>query len=273
MRPLTKKTIIKNQIDQTIATPHIINQMIDSMGSYCAMCEKHIASFESLHHKVLGKLDQNILVTDIDNLLLTCNDCNVHRIQDSMNTQSAMNMLWPDIDNSFSINSSSPVKYVKRQIRYIVEDNGKTVSDQNKEVVLIEANEQPDDELKHKTQNTIDYFKLNTSHYIAEENTIKVPIEHELAMADHRLIERNKAWSAADNASERLKAVRSITDLPVVMASFHQEITRTAQAKGNWSIWMTVFSQHFPDEKDLLEKLFIKDSVEHFNGTRCEQIT
>lgn len=272
MRPLIRRTNLSKQVGGVVTNSHAISYIVDSMGAYCAICEKPIASYESLHHRVLGKLDQDVPEKEINDLLLTCGDCNIHRSNDTMNSQSTLDMLWPDLDSSFSLHPSSPIRYVKKQVRYIVEDNGNDVSDQNSEMVIIEVNEQANSELQRKAQNTINYFKLNTPYYIASENVIKVPLEYKLSMSDHRLLERNEAWLAAQNASERLKVVRAVTNVPEILKSLNREITRTLKAKGNWSVWLTVFSQNFSDEKDLLEKLFIRDGDEHFNGTCYERM-
>ncbi len=281
MRPLNK---INSAFVTTIGTTDSLSftlHLIDNVGSYCMLCEKSIAAHEVIHHRLFAEMPESITQNDLNHALIVCSECHSYRDEIQLNAENIDKYLWPDLDSSFSINTQSPIIYSKKKVRYIVESSTGTVSDDVRDMVIVEPNSAAENLLQSKAQNTIDLYKLNTRHHIAEENIIRIPLEDELVLTDHRIRERNFAWDAAENAANRLLAVLdNVKNQPKILDIFHKQITMTAQAKGNWSVWMTVFWNKFKDS-ELLRKIFIEPRndekpelgiIKHFNGTHVERI-
>lgn len=279
MRPFNKAfpALWENFHHEVAIEPYKIRTaLIDSMGSYCSFCEKSIAGYEIVHHS-LSKYREDIYRDDWNHLFLTCGDCDQNRKKELLSVDESDQYLWPDRDITFSLNSASPIIYNKQKVRYIVEDKDNIISEEEKDIVLINANPEAGQELYFKAQNTINLFQLNTAYHDAKTNTLRISLSDELQLIDHRLKERNIAWQFAESAVNRLTSILRFSEINMkseILQIFHNQITRTTQAKGNWSIWMTVFWQAFKD-KILLEELFIGNISTkrgHFNGTYKEKI-
>lgn len=255
--------------------------LIDYLGEYCSYCEKKLGCKEVEHHRLFKEWRTPLKKKDWDYLLLICGDCRLHLSQHTLEEEAHNQYLWPDRDLSFCLHDKSPLKYSKETIRYVVTNGEKTLSEEQRDMVLVKSNPQADSTLAEKAQRTIDLFQLNTPFYDAKSNQITIHQLDELQVIDHRVTERNLAWEEAEAAVKRLKSLGELSEMKTLHGLwdvFHQQISLTAVAKGNWSVWMTVFWQTFQD-RDLLTKLFIQRREEgedepfvHFLGTHQSRI-
>jgi len=97
------------------------------------------------------------------------------------------------------------------------------------------------DELRTLALNTIDLTGLD-----------KTPLNDPKA-SDRRLINRRETWDIAERSKQHLQCC----DTP----HMRTQIVFTAQAKGYWSVWMTVFK----DDADMLQRF-----IQAFTGT-CKE--
>lgn len=85
-----------------------------------------------------------------------------------------------------------------------------------------------------------------------------VPTQHDPQVKDRRWNNRREAWDMAERARSRLAAHDT--------ERMREQIVETAQAKGYWSIWMTVFADD-PDMRRRLIAAFLGTATTCFDDT------
>lgn len=279
MRPIKKVTPDdwhKLNPDDVLQHRDVQFALIDHIGAYCSYCEKVLGSREVEHYRLSKEWKTPLFKKDWEHMLLICGDCRNHKTKEVLSQQEHDEHLWPDLHPSFHLNNSSPINYEKRKVTHTIMNGDDVASKEEKEMVVALSN--PNSEYAKKAQNTIDLFQLNTPFYDHKKSKITTNVGIEALVLDHRMEERNLAWQEAEAAIDRIKNVQELMEeekLESMLDLFHQQISLTAVAKGNWSIWMTVFWKEFQDP-ELLHKLFIERSGAngrvHFLGTHHQSI-
>jgi hypothetical protein len=259
-----------------IKREHVQTGLIDTLGNYCSYCEMPLGGYEVEHHKHAKTWKENVKLDEWRHLLLICKDCREHIEKETLSEEEMVDMLWPDEHTTFALHDKSPFKYEQRDVRYLVLDGDNVHTDKQKKLVFIVANPMAGEETYRKARNTINHFQLNMNRNYHNEgsNTLVLPMHHEEQRIDSRVFERTTAWNEAEAAINRMKQMDDHPDIgkyPEIKEMLLDQISATAFHKGNWSIWMTVFNNRFPDNHNLLHRLFIKDE-RYFKGIHLENL-
>ncbi len=283
MRPLKRKTLKK--FEEKLSVPDIRRfmqfQLLEAFGEYCSYCEMPIGQLKIEHHRHHKQWRENIQSRDWNHLLLICNDCRRHLTKRKLNASEVDNYLWPDKDLTFSLHSGfSPFVYEKILIDYKIKEGRRIKSREKQNFIAIKPNPKVKAALRKKAQRTIDLFQLNTPYFSQKTQTISIPFTDHLSLTDHRAMNRLKTWNIAKETLGNYKNVLLQDSLlkgnPELKDQFENLISETAKAKGNWSIWMTVFWNEFKDKK-LINDLFVEKPNKaskqlHFLGTNKDML-
>lgn len=238
----------------------IKDELINALGFFCSYCEIPLGGYEVEHHKDFAEW-RSAKISDWPDLLLICKDCREHIVTPVLSESQHSEMLWPDEDLTFTLKNLSAFIYVPKQVTYrVVDHSGEKVSEEKKELVFILPNLEADESTQRMARNTIDHFQLNMrrEYHSGHSGMITVPAFAHDQMLDNRMFERTRAWKVATEAAERYKMMQE--SLPPshseeLLKKLHEQITMNAFFKGNWSVWMTVFWNHFHNH-ELLHTLF-----------------
>ncbi|WP_439515778.1 hypothetical protein [Oceanibaculum nanhaiense] len=280
MRPLDKlPPPAWNDYSDTAAIPlgDAAVHLADALGDYCSLCEMRLGSDLIVHHKLRQATPETVRKADWPDLLLICHDCHRHMSRHSITPEERGDYLWPDTDPSFTLHGDSPLIYRLRPVPYIIVD-GDARETSAREFVFAEANPAADLELQRKAANTIALFQLNSPYYDAASHTLLLSRAEHMQVPCNRLQQRTLAWTKAAASVDRIRRMRALPEArenPGLVELLRQQITHTANAKGNWSVWMTHFWQEF-GEKDLLARAFLERPEDnpgfHFPGTHHERL-
>ncbi len=234
-------------------TQAIESALLDTIDNYCSFCEMSIESGGQLQTKRSGKLLKSPKLQDWAELMLTCNFCDTWRLSGSVDESK---YLWPDVDSTFTLTSSSPFLYQLTDVTVIQNGSSSATPAATQQLVLVVANSNAGSGIATKAQNTIDLYQLNTPYYDRKTNTLTLPADDVGSFMDQRLLDRTNAWGRAQLAIKALQDASQFRKYPVSYDAFVKTIAMMAQAAGFWCVWMTLFWQTFSDE-DLLKRLFI----------------
>jgi hypothetical protein len=226
----------------------IQNALIETLGNYCSYCEIPLGGYLIEHYRYLAAWQPEINISEWEDLLLICADCRSHIRKSVLTAEQAEAMLWPDRDVTFGTYAQSPLLYELREVKFINEDaEGKASKPENKQLVFVTANPKCDAETRQRAQNTIDHFQLNMpgEFYNVSANEFRLPYAYEQAKPDNRIFKRTEAWFEATRAVERLREADtfgSSAQIDLVKQLLRDQISTHAAYSGNWSVWVTVFS-------------------------------
>lgn len=251
--------------------------LIDAIGEYCSYCEMRLGGDRIVHHKLQQASPATVCKADWPDLLLICHDCRRHMTRPAITPAERDNYLWPDVHPSFSLHGDSPLVYRLRPVPYTIVD-GEARESSTQEFVFVEANPAADLELQRKAANTIALFQLNSPYYDAASHTLTLSRAEHMKVECNRLQQRTLAWNKAAASADRIHRMRALPEAREhsgLVELLRQQITHTAHAKGNWSVWMTHFWQAF-GEKDLLARTFLERPEDnpgfHFPGTHHDRL-
>jgi len=265
MRPVTKPPprveILAEWLSAPVRKPIpltlIRDQLQATLGNYCSFCEMPINVTQAVASKRSLKLPRVPTLTQWDDLLLACDFCQLHRTRSVANLS---DYLWPDVDATFSLGSTSPFIYSLREVLYVVnpDTEDRPTDPSTKQMVIVAAN--PQSSFQSQAQNTIDLFQLNTPFYDAVKNTFTVTTNEVQSRIDPRVDLRTQAWKMILESIEYLRDMQQeSTDAPRIFLHAVRITAALAQVTGFWSCWMTLLWQAFADTK-LIRDLLLEIS-------------
>ena len=281
MRPLHKPSPVAwDSYSDAAAIPlgQVNIHLLDALGEYCSYCEMRLGGGLIVHHKLQQASPIIVGKADWPHLLLICHDCRRHMSRPTLAPQELDDYLWPDTDPSFSLHGDSPFLYTLKPVPYTIVEHDGTRKTSSEEFVFVEANPKADLVLQRKAANTIALFRLNSPYYDAASHTLTLSRPEHLKVECNRLQQRTITWAKAAGSVDRIRRMRTLPEArenPGILELLRQQITHTANAKGNWSVWMTHFWQELGD-KGLLARAFLEQPHEnpgfHFPGTHHDRL-
>lgn len=283
MRPVNNKFPSSDQSFNKERIPYLTMQdgLIDTIGSYCSICEKPIFTDDFF---LDSRLSRHILLRDIrkddwDLILLSCFECKTQKKSTKDITRSNyMDYVWPfDLNYIFNLYNDNS-NYYTTPFAYTLKNVNILKLSFSEELLIVETNPVIiENSIREKALNTIELYQLNTRYYDNKTNTLtKTP--EEVRQQDTRLFYRTEAWKEA-------KQIVEDTDIKWACSQFGKNsdnkafettlnfVSKMAKKTGFWSVWMTVFWQEFKNPY-LLHELFVEtirrpgDIVPGYQGIR-----
>ena len=253
MRPVTKPapaTLPPAMGDAETPAQRLMTALLDTVGDYCALCEMSIESGGYVQSKRTGVPQKTPRLDAWTDLLPVCTNCAMQRAGDAPVTPDGY--LWPDVDATFTLTSTSPFVYALTEVTVVQE--GSADASGTQQVVLVKAN--PSSKAFTRAQATLDLYQLNTRWYDANTNTLTVPKETP-EFVDRRLALRTFAWR---RARAYIEVLRQGEKEPSFLEGMWLQAASGAQTAGFWSVWMTTFWAEYQDPK-LLDRLFVQTTT------------
>lgn len=230
--------------------------LFDTIGRHCSFCEMPLKISEAIVSKKDGRMRRRPSLDDWSDLLVACDFCMDARTEKNVDLQ---NYIWPDTDASFTLGAASPFLYVRRNVIIERVDEHGEITSESSPAVIVEVNPACTPVLRARAQATIDLHGLNTRQYNPATQTFTFTPDTAL-IYDPRVSERTEAWDIATTSAINIQ--QSVNeDLPdAFIRALEQLTTNLTQEVGFWSVWMTVFRNHFNDE-DVLDRLLVRTTT------------
>jgi len=213
--------------------------LLDSIGSYCSMCELFLPNAYDVWASSSGLLSRNEQNTAPADALILCRYCTAAVKRASTTGEHG---LLPHRDRTFSLDASSPFIYELVTVdQILLDDDGKPLNTvQRMQYAVVVGTTAP-------ARSTIALFALNTRYYDEAGRSIRIPKSAYDSLEDPRLRARTEAWNAATRAAARLSRAKG----PLLRESVRAMIAGT----GFWSTWATVLWKTLHDREMLIEVL------------------
>lgn len=180
-----------------------------------------------------------------DHVLLLCRDCYQHAMQ-NRHRNAGLLRTPHDAQPSFHLEKKAGIYYELEEVTWEVLDTEIT---EKRSLAIAKAH---DAEAAH----TIRFFALNTPYYNAETKHFAVPYDIYATMQEQGVELRTRAWQQAEKLAAQWKEHHGSS----VAEALKDQYRMFAKFQGFWSIWVTVFWQHFNDPA-LLSTLYLPDET------------
>lgn len=232
MRPLSHPPAPTLDRDDAHATAHLLN----AFGAYCAVSELPLPDRAHAFHAARGVEVDTVERVDDWSELIVLDSISLGALRHwSGRPTDAVRL--PHRDLTFLPGDDTMFRYALEDVSvvYLGDDGESSGAPVREQLVIVRS----DDDLARRT---IDAFALNTRYFDEAAGEFRIPRTDYLAMVDHRVHHRTRAWSTAERIAELISEAGE-TASPLIL----DQARHVAAATGFWSVWATVLWERFED--------------------------
>ncbi|OAI60796.1 membrane protein [Ralstonia solanacearum] len=174
--------------------------LMNAFGHFCAFCERPLLDESWVWDARTGRCVDDAPGSAADWAHLYLLDRNCYEAQLAASPVDPAALLLPDQPGAFDPSRpDSPLAYtLQRLTRVLTDEAGRhTGPAEAIDRVVVTGKTPP-------ARATIDYFALNTAYYRADTQSLEIPEEAFLQLADRRMDQRTLAWQRAANVAAKM---------------------------------------------------------------------